>query len=357
MGYNTDIFGRLKSNKRIEGEAYNRIMNLHDTLDFPPEVQEKATWERYCQWVVSEDGFGIEWDKQEKFYYFVEWLEIIIDYALKPYGYTLSGKLQCVGEERGDISTITVRNNEVVFHQFNDDEVAQYYHDENIRLKDIVGEMTQITQGKKIWSHSMSSLEKARESPSDMYFILNKRPDGTHRLYNLEEDSLCLEQSSNLDLEYFSYLEIDSITGIYTYPEGLYEWIFNIPSIITIEYIDSLFTYSTQSHMHIYIPPTTSGRNFLQELYKLTDVKCPLTVGYTPFIKFIAPKLFAAWLLGHIGIPMLIGVGALIQMRAFIYLAIYLVVAAYALTTIWKWFWKTDYGKLFKNKKELPKQA
>ena len=76
----------------------------------PPKSQP-GLW---CQWIVSEDEANvIEWDGGEKFYYYVEWLEYIIENFLKPWGYVLNGDVEYRGEEWGDTGIISVKDNVV----------------------------------------------------------------------------------------------------------------------------------------------------------------------------------------------------------------------------------------------------
>src|SRR4051794_9559987 len=46
----------------------------------------------YCQWIPTGDRSGLEWDKNEKFYYGEEWLVYLIEKFIKPWGYTLNGE-------------------------------------------------------------------------------------------------------------------------------------------------------------------------------------------------------------------------------------------------------------------------
>jgi len=69
--------------------------------------------ELWCQWVPNEDGTAIEWDKDEKFYKYVEWLEYLIVHFLGPWGYTLDGKVAWSGEDINDHGQIYVCNNRV----------------------------------------------------------------------------------------------------------------------------------------------------------------------------------------------------------------------------------------------------
>jgi hypothetical protein len=82
-----------------------------DVMDYnrPPKTQP-GLW---CQWVPNEAGTEIEWNGSEKFYNYKEWLEYIISNFLKPWGYTLNGKVEWQGEDSGDIGVLVVNNNEV----------------------------------------------------------------------------------------------------------------------------------------------------------------------------------------------------------------------------------------------------
>lgn len=80
-----------------------------------PPRRQPSLW---CQWIVREDDNGaytiIEWDGNEKFYEYVEWLEYIIDHFLKPWGRKLNGEVEWYGEEPNDRGLITVNDNDVV---------------------------------------------------------------------------------------------------------------------------------------------------------------------------------------------------------------------------------------------------
>lgn len=55
----------------------------------------------------------IVWDGCEKFYFYIEWLEYLIENFLKPWGYKLNGSVSWRGELFSDIGVITVENNKV----------------------------------------------------------------------------------------------------------------------------------------------------------------------------------------------------------------------------------------------------
>lgn len=65
----------------------------------------------WCQWVPTEDHMGIEWDGNEKFYYYSEWLIYIVENFLKPWGYTLNGVVEWTGEQDDDWGTLLVSDN------------------------------------------------------------------------------------------------------------------------------------------------------------------------------------------------------------------------------------------------------
>lgn len=144
MGYTTDFEGRFKLNKPLDDETFTFLQKLATTrrmkrnlgseygvegefyvdgsgdygqgdesnivnYNSPPRTQPSL----WCQWVPSEDRLHIEWDGNEKFYSYVEWLQYIITKVLKPKGYSLSGEVEWMGEDSNDRGMIVVVDNEV----------------------------------------------------------------------------------------------------------------------------------------------------------------------------------------------------------------------------------------------------
>lgn len=68
----------------------------------------------WCQWIPTSDGQGIQWDGQEKFYKYVEWLQYVVNHFLEPWGYLLNGEVNWQGESPGDTGQIIVENNRIV---------------------------------------------------------------------------------------------------------------------------------------------------------------------------------------------------------------------------------------------------
>lgn len=75
-----------------------------------PPSNQPGLW---CQWIPTEDGTVIKWDEGEKFYYYVEWIEYMIDNFFKPWGYKLNGSISWNGEDSEDLGLIKVTNNVV----------------------------------------------------------------------------------------------------------------------------------------------------------------------------------------------------------------------------------------------------
>ena len=66
----------------------------------------------WCQWVVDDNGH-INWDGNEKFYNYLEWLSFLMERYLKPWGYTVEGTLDWQGEDDDDFGRIIVTKNEI----------------------------------------------------------------------------------------------------------------------------------------------------------------------------------------------------------------------------------------------------
>jgi hypothetical protein len=144
MGYTTDFKGSFKLNKRLKFEDHEFLNKFAETrrmkrrlpakygvegefyvegtgefgqdsdksvLDYnEPPCTQPGLW---CQWVPTKDGKGIEWDGNEKFYNYVEWITYLIDKILKPRGYVLNGEVYWQGEDSGDVGCIVIRKNKV----------------------------------------------------------------------------------------------------------------------------------------------------------------------------------------------------------------------------------------------------
>jgi hypothetical protein len=79
----------------------------------------------WCQWTPTPDRAGLAWDGGEKFYFYAEWLEYLIEHFLAPWGYRLDGTVMWVGEEPGDEGVIEVEDNRVTVRAEEDDAALQ----------------------------------------------------------------------------------------------------------------------------------------------------------------------------------------------------------------------------------------
>lgn len=149
MGYTTDFDGVFKLNKPLDDETYSFLKKLSETrrmkrvlpskygvdgefyvdgkglmgseekdpsivnYNMPPSTQPSL----WCQWTPTEDRLGIHWDGNEKFYDYVPWIIYIIDKILAPRGYSLTGDVVWVGEDRDDMGKIEIKNNRVKVKQ------------------------------------------------------------------------------------------------------------------------------------------------------------------------------------------------------------------------------------------------
>lgn len=152
MGYNTDFDGHFKVTPELKAHHHNYLTNFSltrrmkrdakktellsdntrtnaglpageeggyyvggreagDVVDHNhPPTGQPGLW---CQWVPSEDGTRIEWDGNEKFYDYEEWLVYLIKHFLAPWGYKLNGTVKWEGEDSVDVGRIVVIDNEV----------------------------------------------------------------------------------------------------------------------------------------------------------------------------------------------------------------------------------------------------
>ena len=88
-----------------------------------PPTGQPSLW---CQWVPTGDGKCLEWDQGEKFYHYIDWLRYIVENFLDPWGCTLEGIVEWVGEDptdrgriictpAGDWTRITSQQGRVVY--------------------------------------------------------------------------------------------------------------------------------------------------------------------------------------------------------------------------------------------------
>lgn len=96
----------------VGGEGYaGQEQGAPDIVSYNvPPGHQPGLW---CGWTPSKDGEKIVWNEVEKFYNYVEWLEYLVGRFLKPWGYTVSGKVEWSGSDNSDHGTIYVKDNVV----------------------------------------------------------------------------------------------------------------------------------------------------------------------------------------------------------------------------------------------------
>ena len=156
MGYTTDFYGSLHFNKPVTNELMEYINRFSSTRRMPRDndkikeiypnwmdlcfrgelgnkgeyfapidnnygqnhddsiidyngFEESVHPGLWCQWVIEDDM--LVWDGNEKFYYYEEWLQYLIDNFFEPLGYMLNGDIQWQGEEFDDFGIIHVEEN------------------------------------------------------------------------------------------------------------------------------------------------------------------------------------------------------------------------------------------------------
>lgn len=103
MGYTTKFKGKFTITPPADLALFNRVNDIDDGTNEP-----KPHPDSYCQWVISKDGGSLEWDQNEKFYNYTEWLQYVIAEVIAPTGRVVTGHVEYQGEETGDSGTLTI---------------------------------------------------------------------------------------------------------------------------------------------------------------------------------------------------------------------------------------------------------
>ena len=67
----------------------------------------------HLQWVLNDAGDELEWDGEEGFEEYVEWLEYLIEHFFQPFGIKLNGEIVWYGDDPDDRGKIVVIDNVV----------------------------------------------------------------------------------------------------------------------------------------------------------------------------------------------------------------------------------------------------
>lgn len=124
MGYSTDFDGKFKITPPLSSARAAKLREKVASGTKHPK--EKGAPPSYCEWEVTSDGAGIQWNGGEKFYYYTAWLKFLIDTYLAPWGHTVNGSVKWSGDDAADVGVLTVVDNKVEEHRANADTVAVY---------------------------------------------------------------------------------------------------------------------------------------------------------------------------------------------------------------------------------------
>ena len=113
MGYTTDLNGQFEFNKTLDIETFNFLKDFAKQRHDEYEDGDNLGIGAWCQWIPTEDGKFLEWDGNEKFYNYIEWLQYIIGKILIPKGFVINGEVTWSGEEDDDLGKIIVKNNKI----------------------------------------------------------------------------------------------------------------------------------------------------------------------------------------------------------------------------------------------------
>lgn len=117
MGYTTEFDGKFKFSKELTMSQYKTLKDFAEQRHGDNLKEHEECPSFYCQWVPTDDGKYLEWDGNEKFYSYIEWLEILIEKFFNPWKIKLNGEVTWEGEESGDLGKIVVKNNVVTAKQ------------------------------------------------------------------------------------------------------------------------------------------------------------------------------------------------------------------------------------------------
>jgi hypothetical protein len=105
---NDDDFGQGRDSSIIDYNCAPGESHYGDPKS--TKIGQPGLW---CQWIIHEDGFELEWNGAEKFYNYIEWLKYLIDHFFEPWGIKLNGEIEWQGEDMSDRGKIGVIDNVV----------------------------------------------------------------------------------------------------------------------------------------------------------------------------------------------------------------------------------------------------
>lgn len=113
MGYQTDLFGEFRTSRPLTVKEKKTLEDFAEERHGGNVDHDKDKPGFWCQWVPNEDGTAIQWDYNEKFYNYIEWIQYLVKHFFEPWGVKLNGEVEWEGEESGDLGKIIVTDNVV----------------------------------------------------------------------------------------------------------------------------------------------------------------------------------------------------------------------------------------------------
>ena len=112
MGYTTYFDGEVALDKPLT-EEHKQVLQEFRQADHRDEPWAKKLSLVWCQWEPNEEGTAIVHDQGEKFYSYIEWMEVLMEKFITPWGYKANGCITWDGEASDDDGVLEVTDNEV----------------------------------------------------------------------------------------------------------------------------------------------------------------------------------------------------------------------------------------------------
>lgn len=116
MGYTTHFSGQFDLDKPLTIEHKKTLEDFAESRHDNDEQIAEGLPSFYCQWVPSYDGKQIVWDERENFYYYDQWIQVLLEKFLIPWGYVVNGAIKWDGEETEDMGQIIIKDNKITIY-------------------------------------------------------------------------------------------------------------------------------------------------------------------------------------------------------------------------------------------------
>lgn len=100
--------GKLELDKELTSEQHEKIHYFLGKTYLNRSNTDKWKW---CYWYIHDNGKSIKIDKNSCFGKHEEWLHVIINTFIEPWGLTLTGCIKWVDLDTMNMGTISVTNN------------------------------------------------------------------------------------------------------------------------------------------------------------------------------------------------------------------------------------------------------